>query len=169
MTSVALSNFWITLKQEELKNSDFPPSTVGTALSFYIIDKEFTYFSCWTHCEFRKQPLSDLDKMWISNFNIIVTKLRIFCVDQHKADISNYFRSKNIKILLRRPNSTIIQNLMISEIFLIIILQLKSHFYRGRMEIIFKSDHVFNKKSKRIFWLTVYDAENSNSLAHVVL
>jgi hypothetical protein len=58
---------------------------------------------------------------------------------------------------------------MVSEIFLIIILQLKSHFYRDRMEIIFKSDHVFNKKSKRIVLLTVCDAENSNSLARVVL
>jgi hypothetical protein len=58
---------------------------------------------------------------------------------------------------------------MVSEIFLIIILQLKSHFYRGRMEIIFKSDHVFNKKSKRIFLLTVCDAEKSNFLARAVL
>ncbi len=166
---MALSNFWITLKQEELKNSNFQHSTVGTTLSFYIIDKEFTYFSCWTHCEFRKQPLSDLDKMWISNCNITVRKPRIFCVEQYKVDISNYFRSKNIKILLRRSYITIIQNLMVSEIFLIIILQLKSHFYRSRIEIIFKNDHAFNKKSKRIFLLTVYDAENSNSLARVVL
>ncbi len=151
MTSVTLSNFWIILKQAEPKNSDFQPCTVDTDLCFYIIHKEPTYFSCWTHGEFRKKPLSYLDKMWISNCNIIVRKLRIFCVDQHKADISNYIRSKNIKILLRRPYITNIQNLMVSEICLIIISQLKSYFYRGRMEIIFKSDHVFNKKSKRIF------------------
>jgi len=37
------------------------------------------------------------------------------------------------------------------------------------MEIIFKTDDVFNKKSKRIFLLTVHDAENSNFLARIVL
>jgi hypothetical protein len=58
---------------------------------------------------------------------------------------------------------------MVSEIFLFIILQLKSPFYRGRMEIIFKTDHVFNKKSKKIILLTVRDAENSKSLVVLVL
>jgi hypothetical protein len=42
---------------------------------------------------------------------------------------------------------------MVSEIFLIIVLQMKNHFYRGRMEIIFKTDHVLNKKSKKILFV----------------
>ncbi len=151
MTSVALSNFWIILKQEVLKNSDFRHSTVRTVLSFYIIEKEFTSYSCWTHCEVRKQPLSDLDKMWISNCNIIVRKLRIFCVDQCKFDMYNYFRSKTIKILLRRAYITIFQNLMVSKIFLIIISQSKSHFYWGRGKSSSKVTMCSTRKAREFF------------------
>jgi hypothetical protein len=107
--------------------------------------------------------------MWISNYNIIVRNPRIFCVDQHNTDISNYFRSKNIKILLEiiHHNFSKFDGLR----------TLSNYYITIEKPFLSRSDgnHLQNwscvqqEEQENFFLLTVREAENSKSLVVVVL